>query len=37
MRNFTDDWATLVVGLLFAVSVLAFASAVLVFVVVWGN
>ena len=37
MRNFTDDWVTLVVGVLFAVSVLVFASAVLVFVVVWGN
>jgi hypothetical protein len=35
MRNFTDDWGTLVVGVLFAVSVLVFASAVLVFVVVW--
>ena len=37
MRNFTDDWGTLVVGLLLAVSVLAFASAVVVFVVVWCN
>lgn len=37
MRNFTDDWATLVVGVTLAVSVLAFASAVVVFVVVWCN
>lgn len=35
MRNFTDDWATLVVGFTLAVSALVFALAVLVFVVVW--
>ena len=38
MSNFTDDWGTLVVGVLFAVSVLVFASAVLAWmIVVWGN
>ncbi len=35
MSNFTDDWATLIVGITLSVSVLAFALAVLVFVVVW--
>ena len=34
MSNLTDDWAT-IVGITLSVSVLAFALAVLVFVVVW--
>ena len=34
MSNLTDDWAT-IVGVTLSVSVLAFALAVLVFVVVW--
>ena len=34
MRRLTDDWAT-IVDITLSVSVLAFALAVLVFVVVW--
>ena len=34
MRRLNDDWAT-IVGITLSVSVLAFALAVLVFVVVW--